>query len=438
MGSQGNDVIDLFRGHPDPSLLPMSAIAKASATVMATPDVRAQAMLYGPDEGYGPLRQHIARWLTDFYHPRDPIPADRICITGGASSNLACILQVFTDPIYTRNVWMVAPTYFLACRMMDDAGFTGRMRGVPEDESGVDLAYLRRELEAAEEKAEAEGNTEPTHKPPRPWGKIYKHIIYAVPTFSNPSTLTMSLSDRESLVRLAREFDALIITDDVYDFLQWSSDPKKSLAHPDKARLPRIVDVDRYLDGGPQDDFGNAVSNGSFSKLIGPGTRTGWAESTEKVAWGISQAGSSRSGGAPSHLAATIIDQLFPTGTFPRFLEESLKPSYARRYYRLMGAIREHLLPLGVTLPTTPEVAGGYFIWVQLPAPLRASELAPVALQEQKVKVATGNLFQVQGDPSAGPDDFNRGVRLCFSWEHEDRLEEGVRRLACAVRNALS
>lgn len=100
----------------------------------------------------------------------------------------------------------------------------------------------------------------------------------------------MSLSDRQNLVRLAREFDALIITDDVYDFLQWSPVPTESLARPDKAGLPRIVDVDRYLDGGPKDDFGNAVSNGSFSKLIGPGMRTGWAEGTEKMAVGISQA----------------------------------------------------------------------------------------------------------------------------------------------------
>lgn len=139
----------------------MDAIAKASAAVMAAPHVHAQAMLYGPDEGYGPLREHIGQWLTDFYQPRDPITAARVCITGGASQNLACILQVFTDPVYTRNVWMVAPTYFLACRMMDDAGFAGRMRGVPEDETGVDLAFLRRELEGAEERARAEGNLEP-------------------------------------------------------------------------------------------------------------------------------------------------------------------------------------------------------------------------------------------------------------------------------------
>jgi DNA-binding transcriptional MocR family regulator len=91
------------------------------------------------------------------------------------------------------------------------------------------------------------------------------------------------------LVQLAREFDALIVTDDVYDLLQWSPDPEKPLTQPDKARVPRVVDVDRYLDGGPKDEWGNVVSNGSFSKLIGPGVRTGWAESTEKVAYGLSQ-----------------------------------------------------------------------------------------------------------------------------------------------------
>lgn len=99
----------------------------------------------------------------------------------------------------------------------------------------------------------------------------------------------MSLSDRQELVRLAREFDGLIITDDVYDFLQWSPDPNGSLCHPNYAVQPRLVDIDRYLDGGPKDEWGNAVSNGSFSKLIGPGTRTGWAEGTEKMAFGISQ-----------------------------------------------------------------------------------------------------------------------------------------------------
>lgn len=103
----------------------------------------------------------------------------------------------------------------------------------------------------------------------------------------------MSLSRREELVRLAREYDALIITDDVYDFLQWPSSLNPGTLSIEKASLPRIVDVDRYLDGGAErhgaDGFGNAVSNGSFSKIFGPGLRTGWCEGTPKMAYGVSQ-----------------------------------------------------------------------------------------------------------------------------------------------------
>lgn len=56
---------------------------------------------------------------------------------------------------------MVEPTYHLACRIMEDSGFAGRLRGVPEDKEGLDVAFLERELRAAEEKAAAEGNSEP-------------------------------------------------------------------------------------------------------------------------------------------------------------------------------------------------------------------------------------------------------------------------------------
>ena len=99
----------------------------------------------------------------------------------------------------------------------------------------------------------------------------------------------MSRKRRQDLVRLARKYDALVVTDDVYDMLQWPADEATSDYDTSTAYLPRIVDVDRYLDGGPIDKYGNAVSNGSFSKLIGPGCRTGWAEGTEQLAFGLSQ-----------------------------------------------------------------------------------------------------------------------------------------------------
>jgi hypothetical protein len=86
---------------------------------------------------------------------------------------------------------------------------------------------------------------------------------------------------------LAREYDALIITDDVYDFLQWPASLTAQQVSLDKAVLPRLVDIDRYLDGGAKrpgaDGFGNTASNGSFSKICGPGLRTGWVEGTEEL-----------------------------------------------------------------------------------------------------------------------------------------------------------
>ena len=108
----------------------------------------------------------------------------------------------------------------------------------------------------------------------------------------------MTLRRRQELVRLAREFDALIITDDVYDFLQWTEtqDESSSAEHHclQNAPLPRIVDIDRDLDGGTDrpgaDAFGNAASNGSFSKIVGPGNRTGWVEGTTKLAFGVANA----------------------------------------------------------------------------------------------------------------------------------------------------
>ena len=103
----------------------------------------------------------------------------------------------------------------------------------------------------------------------------------------------MSLQRRQQLVRLAREYDACIIADDVYDMLQWPAATIGSQSSIEHAHLPRIVDVDRTLDGGTDrkgaDGFGNAVSNGSFSKIAGPGCRTGWVEGTSKFAWGSSQ-----------------------------------------------------------------------------------------------------------------------------------------------------
>ena len=86
---------------------------------------------------------------------------ERICISGGASQSLACVLEVYSDPVFTRHVWMVSPTYFNACRIFEDSGFLGRLLSVPEDEEGIDIEFLDQEMEKAEKEARSKGNNEP-------------------------------------------------------------------------------------------------------------------------------------------------------------------------------------------------------------------------------------------------------------------------------------
>jgi DNA-binding transcriptional MocR family regulator len=161
MSAKSRALINLLRGWPNPQLLPAAAINTATNTVLSDPNLSTPALLYAPDAGYGLLREKIAEWLTTFYSPKQAIQAERICITGGASQNLANILQVFSDPVYTRNVWMITPTYFLACRIFVDSGFQGSLRAVPEDQEGIDLEFLSREIERSEDAARGKGNLEP-------------------------------------------------------------------------------------------------------------------------------------------------------------------------------------------------------------------------------------------------------------------------------------
>lgn len=145
MAAQEKKVINLFRGWPGPPLLPAQEVREAAARALSDPAVYNPGLLYGPDAGFRPLRSSLANWLGATYNV-EPDPA-RICITGGASQSLACLLTSFTDPAYTRAVWMAAPCYFLASSVFEDAGFRGRLHAVPEDDEGASAEFLAQALE---------------------------------------------------------------------------------------------------------------------------------------------------------------------------------------------------------------------------------------------------------------------------------------------------
>ncbi|KAH8651031.1 pyridoxal phosphate-dependent transferase [Xylariales sp. PMI_506] len=461
----GPKPINLFRGWPCPWLLPAAAISQATASVLLSgPEISTPVLQYGPDQGYDDLRVELARWLRDFYSRPDADARDgttyfdRLTITGGASQSTACILQSYTDPGYTRAVWVIAPCYFLACPIFADNGFTDRMRAVPEDVEGVNLEYLERaieEMEQQEDEATAkggfDGSRSPDHrfKDPAPFRKTYRHVIYCVPSFANPSGRTISLRRRQGLLRLARKWDALLLCDDVYDMLQWSTpisddkcggssigasspNPSVSTVNSSKAMLPRLVDLEADLGPSPHDPpgrrFGHAVSNGSFSKIAAPGIRTGWTDSTPDFAFGLAYTGSTRSGGAPSQLCAAALSVLLRDGFLQQHIATALLPVYARRWAIMMGTVDRVLGPLGVVARQDVVIVGGYFIWIRLPARgPRAQELADRCAAQENLVIGEGSLFEVPGDE--GSAGFGDEVRLCFTWEEEGTLIEGIERM---------
>ncbi|KAL6915883.1 hypothetical protein FSHL1_007332 [Fusarium sambucinum] len=436
----GKHQINLIRGWPNPGLLPVDLISAAAQRNLSDPSIYVPALQYGADPGYQPLREELATWLSEHYRvERDP---NRICISGGASQNAACILQSFTDPHVTQAVWCISPSYHLVFQVFRDNGFDGRLRATPEDEEGVDIEALEAKIVEFEKNA-------PEAKPPVSDAgkdrKHYRHVIYAVPTCSNPSGKTMSLRRREALVRLARKYDALIICDDVYDFLQWriDSDPSQVSArvsdhdHPEML-LPRLCDIDLAMGqaGNDPQGFGHAVSNGSFSKLVGPGMRTGWLEGSPAFAYGLAQTGATKSGGSPSQFCASLMADLLQTGALQERLTTTIRPQLQHRHRIMMEAIHKHLGPLSVGIRDAglPEglVYGGYFVWLTLEEGISAKIVSQAAMAEENLVVGNGTMFQVPGDEKAV--DLDNAVRLTFAYVPEEDLIDGVQRLAGVLR----
>ncbi|KAI0095900.1 PLP-dependent transferase [Daldinia grandis] len=448
--------IDLLIGRPTPNLQAADKLAAASQRVLSLSEKSDLALTYGPDHGEDSIREHIGGWLSQKYRPvSGNITQDRIIITNGASGALAGILQKFTDLLYTHRVFLVEPTYFLAVQTFLDAGFGQKMRGIPEDDEGINLEYLRRQLEEDNKTDDLLNTGVPRTKfADQGYKKLFKYVLYVVPTLSNPSGKTMSIHHRTALVELARQNDILLIADDVYDFLAWPADD--GLSHEGLELPPRLVDIDRQMAGSSE--WGNAVSNGSFSKLAAPGLRVGWCEAMPSFIHGLSTVGATMSGGCQAQYTSFLIDEMLVSGILEQHIRNTLIPVYRKRYRTLVEAIKTHLYPLGIRISTgkpyetfaidgggncVPTIlSGGFFLYIDFPNERQfppATEIIRIGREEFGLTIAPGEIFAVKGDPESlkrAQSTFNRGTRLCWAWNEEAALIEAIERFAKAVQRA--
>ena len=372
-------MISLAGGLPSPDLFPMERVKEAIEIVLGKAGKR--ALQYGETEGVAELRDWIAR---DFSRPEVPLKRENVVITSGGQQALDLIGRVLlneNDKVIVEN-----PTYLALLSAWRLLGV--QFLPVRSDANGMRVDKIEPLLQ---------------QKP---------KLIYAVPNFQNPQGTTLALERRVSLVELLRKYDVGLLEDNPYGELRYDGEPVASLLELD-ARLGTSGDLDS-----------NVIYVGTFSKVLMPGLRVGWAIASEEVIEKIVRA----------KQAADL-----QTGTLSQYIiGEMIRDQFLERHIRVLRqAYRERrdamLVALDRYFPneaswTRPD--GGMFLMVTLPAHLSASDVLKQAL-ERKIAFVPGEEFHLDG---MGRNTF----RLNFSNATSDLIEQGIKRLGEVLKSMLT
>ncbi|MFO7545193.1 MAG: PLP-dependent aminotransferase family protein [Trueperaceae bacterium] len=403
-GGSDDAVIDLARGHPDDSLLPLTLLRDAALHRLAIDD--ASPLQYGAERGDDGFREALAVFLTqmgassertetsgrtdDLAHAETPesvddddVDPDRLLVTAGASQALDLLCTCFSNS--GEIVLVEEPTYHLARDVFADHGL--HVVGIPSDAGGIDPDALRGTLEDG-------------------FGGRRVAFVYLVPFFGNPTGATLDPTRRRALLDVTAGHDIMLVADEVYRFLPFDGAPPASLAGEARARGQDRV-----------------VSLGSFSKFLAPGLRLGWMEADEDVLDRIEHSGLYQSGGGANPFVSALVGSLLAEGVLPAHVRR-VRAELARRARTLTAALRRE-----VPGARTSGAAGGYFVWLHVPG-TDAGSLLPVA-RERGVGYTPGNRFSTTG---AQHDRF----RLSFAHYPPEWLEEATHRLAGVVAQAVA
>jgi 2-aminoadipate transaminase len=372
--TERDEVISLAGGLPDTSTFPPDSYAALMGQVAA--ESCARALQYAPTEGLEVVKRCILDVMgAEGMHGVD---MDEILVTTGGQQVIDLVCKTLIDP--GDVIVAEAPTYPGAVPTF--CAYQADVVQVAMDRDGMRVD----EMEATLDRLEAEGR--------RP------KFIYTVPTFQNPAGVTMALARRERLVRIADERELLVLEDNPYGLLRYEGEPVPTL---------------RALDGG---EF--VIYLGTFSKILSPGIRLGWAVAPRPVLAKMNigkQAADLCSSSMTQHFVAAYFDD----GRWQEYVR-SLAEIYRRRRDTMLDALAEHLPPEAEW--THP--AGGLFVWATLPDYIDTTDLLARALQE--------NVAFVPGRAAFLDGRGGSSMRLNFSGVSQDEIREGVRRIGKIVR----
>ncbi|MGH7720048.1 MAG: PLP-dependent aminotransferase family protein, partial [Gemmatimonadaceae bacterium] len=359
-------------GHAFPGVLPDLTVEAERALSHH----RAEVLQYAPRPGLPELRSRIADLMAD-----DGVDASphHVLVTNGAKHALELICRLLLDE--GDSIVVTAPTYFTAIPIFRSFGVS--FIEVGQDGEGLDVGELALRLRQAARD-----------------GTRLPKFIYHVPDFHNPTGVSMSLERRKALIDLATEHRIFIVEDSPYRRVRF-----------DGPAVPPLKALDR----------GDVVFYvGTFSKLMAPGLRVGWAAASPDL---IARMIQLKSDGGSCPLTQRVIVEFLAAGRLASHIHE-VQATYRANRDRMIAALTRELPEVRMEVPR-----GGYYLWLTLPLGMNGDELARCA-SEAGVTVLAGSSFFARAD--AGHPKHH--LRVAYSHANGDEIDEGVRRLASAFR----
>jgi 2-aminoadipate transaminase len=386
------DVISLAGGLPDTSTFAPELYARLMADVAA--ESTARALQYGPTEGMSATVGCIVEVMAAEGTRVDP---SEVIVTTGGQQVIDLVCKTLIDP--GDVIVAEAPTYPGAVPTF--SAYQAEVEQIEIDGDGMPIDALESTLD----RLQAEGR--------RP------KFIYTIPNFQNPGGVTMSMARRRRLVEVARERELLILEDNPYGLLRYEGEPLPTLYSLDAEAMGR---------GGGSD---LVIYLGTFSKILSPGLRLGWAVAPrpvlEKLNLGKQGADLCSSPVTQMFVAAYFQERAASGGPGWREYVDRLKDLYRQRRDAMLEALAEHFGEQASW--TMPQ--GGLFIWVTLDERIDTTDLLALARKTEGVAFVPGRAAYVDGRSGAS------SMRLNFAGMPESDIREGVRRIGSAIREQL-
>lgn len=370
-------IISFAGGFPDSSLFDVEGIREAANAALS--EEPGAALQYGATEGHQPLREQLAAFMAA--KGCQGVGASDLIVTTGSQQALDLLGKTLISP--GDKVIVEGPTFLATIQCFRLYG--AELVTAPVDGDGVQTEALERLIVE--------------HRP---------KFVYLIPTFGNPSGAMLSLERRRKVLELAVQHDVLVVEDDPYGDLYFGDAPP-----------PSLLALSSSVSGSRE----RLVHCGSLSKVLSPGLRVGWMVAPADL---LAKATMCKqfSDAHTSTFAQATAAQYLRAGRMPGTLAR-VRAVYAERAAAMGDALRHEL---GSALEFVPP-QGGLFIWARLSgAQGRVADGAEFARRA----IDQGVAF-VPGAPFYARDPDHATLRLSFATVGEERIREGVKRLAAAL-----